>query len=44
MTIPEAYGGSGNFAPPYAMIVEDSRGWISISGVINTHFIGSYLP
>jgi alkylation response protein AidB-like acyl-CoA dehydrogenase len=28
----------------YAMIVEElSRGWISISGVINTHFIGSYL-
>ena len=28
----------------YAMIVEElSRGWISISGVVNTHFIGSYL-
>jgi alkylation response protein AidB-like acyl-CoA dehydrogenase len=28
----------------YVMIVEElSRGWISISGVINTHFIGSYL-
>jgi alkylation response protein AidB-like acyl-CoA dehydrogenase len=28
----------------YAMIVEDlSRGWISISGIVNTHFIGSYL-
>src|SRR5919202_253047 len=27
-----------------AMIVEElSRGWISISGVVNTHFIGSYL-
>src|SRR3990170_1930771 len=26
------------------MIVEQlSRGWISISGVVNTHFIGSYL-
>jgi alkylation response protein AidB-like acyl-CoA dehydrogenase len=26
------------------MIVEElSRGWISISGIINTHFIGSYL-
>ncbi len=26
----------------YAMIVEElSRGWISISGVVNTHFIGS---
>ena len=28
----------------YTMIVEElSRGWISISGVVNTHFIGSYL-
>jgi alkylation response protein AidB-like acyl-CoA dehydrogenase len=28
----------------YVMIVEElSRGWISISGIINTHFIGSYL-
>jgi alkylation response protein AidB-like acyl-CoA dehydrogenase len=28
----------------YAMIVEElSRGWISISGVVNTHFMGSYM-
>ena len=28
----------------YAMIVEElSRGWISVSGIVNTHFIGSYL-
>jgi alkylation response protein AidB-like acyl-CoA dehydrogenase len=28
----------------YSMIVEElSRGWISISGIVNTHFIGSYL-
>ena len=28
----------------YAMIVEElSRGWICISGIVNTHFIGSYL-
>ena len=28
----------------YVMIVEElSRGWISISGIVNTHFIGSYL-
>jgi alkylation response protein AidB-like acyl-CoA dehydrogenase len=28
----------------YELIVEElSRGWISISGVVNTHFIGSYL-
>ena len=28
----------------YAMIVEElSRGWISVAGIVNTHFIGSYL-
>ena len=44
VTIPEEYGGMGLDLSTYAMIVEElSRGWISISGVINTHFIGSYL-
>src|SRR5919108_2670664 len=44
VTIPEDYGGMGLDLTTYAMIVEElSRGWISISGVINTHFIGSYL-
>src|SRR6201747_1922674 len=44
VTIPEEYGGLGLDLTTYAMIVEElSRGWISISGVINTHFIGSYL-
>src|SRR6202161_4921333 len=44
VTIPEEYGGVGLDLTTYAMIVEElSRGWISISGVINTHFIGSYL-
>src|SRR6188472_436870 len=44
VTIPEAYGGMGLDLTTYAMIVEElSRGWISISGIINTHFIGSYL-
>jgi alkylation response protein AidB-like acyl-CoA dehydrogenase len=42
--IPEEYGGMGLDLTTYVMIVEElSRGWISISGVINTHFIGSYL-
>ncbi len=42
--IPEEYGGMGLDLTTYAMIVEElSRGWISISGVVNTHFIGSYL-
>src|SRR5262245_55657748 len=44
VTIPEQYGGMGLDLTTYAMIVEElSRGWISISGVVNTHFIGSYL-
>jgi len=44
VTIPEEYGGMGLDLTTYTMIVEElSRGWISISGIINTHFIGSYL-
>ena len=44
VTIPEDYGGMGLDLTTYAMIVEElSRGWISISGVVNTHFMGSYL-
>jgi len=44
ITIPEEYGGLGLDLTTYAMVVEElSRGWISISGVINTHFIGTYL-
>ncbi len=44
VTIPEEYGGMGLDLTTYTLIVEElSRGWISISGVVNTHFIGSYL-
>jgi alkylation response protein AidB-like acyl-CoA dehydrogenase len=44
VTIPDGYGGMGLDLTTYAMIVEElSRGWISISGIVNTHFIGSYL-
>src|SRR3982751_833456 len=44
VTIPEERGGMGLDLTTYAMIVEElSRGWISISGIVNTHFIGSYL-
>ncbi|MDP2712254.1 MAG: acyl-CoA dehydrogenase family protein [Solirubrobacteraceae bacterium] len=44
VTIPEEYGGMGLDLTTYVMIVEElSRGWISISGIVNTHFIGSYL-
>jgi alkylation response protein AidB-like acyl-CoA dehydrogenase len=44
VTIPEEYGGMGLDLTTYAMIVEElSRGWISVLGIVNTHFIGSYL-
>src|SRR5881392_3541611 len=44
ITIPEEYGGLGLDLTTYTMVVQElSRGWISISGIINTHFIGSYL-
>jgi alkylation response protein AidB-like acyl-CoA dehydrogenase len=44
VTIPDQYGGMELDLTTYAMIVEElSRGWISISGIVNTHFIGSYL-
>jgi len=44
ITVPEEYGGLGLDLTTYTMVVEElSRGWISISGIINTHFIGTYL-
>ena len=44
VTIPEEWGGLGLDLTTYALIVEElSRGWISLSGVINTHFIASYM-
>src|SRR3954467_2717717 len=44
VTIPEEHGGMGLDLTTYAMIVEElSRGWISISGIVTPHFIGSYL-
>jgi alkylation response protein AidB-like acyl-CoA dehydrogenase len=42
--IPEEFGGSGLDYQTYAMCCEEiARGWMSITGVINTHFIVSYL-
>jgi alkylation response protein AidB-like acyl-CoA dehydrogenase len=42
--IAEQYGGSGLDFETYAMCCEEiARGWMSITGVINTHFIVSYL-
>src|SRR3954467_12438919 len=44
VTIPEEYGGMGLDLAAHPAIVEElSRGWISVSGIVNTHFIGSYL-
>jgi alkylation response protein AidB-like acyl-CoA dehydrogenase len=43
-TIPEEHGGLGLDLTTYALIVEElSRGWISLSGVLNTHFIASFM-
>ena len=39
-TIPEEYGGLGLDLTTYALAVcELSRGWMSVSGIVNTHFI-----
>src|ERR1700755_2417376 len=44
LTIPEQYGGLGESLLTYALVVEElARGWMSLSGIINTHFIVAYL-
>jgi alkylation response protein AidB-like acyl-CoA dehydrogenase len=44
VTIPEEYGGLGLDLTTYACIqVELSRGWMSLSGVLNTHFISAWM-
>jgi alkylation response protein AidB-like acyl-CoA dehydrogenase len=44
LTIPEEYGGLGESLLTYALCVEEiSRGWMSISGIVNTHFIVAYM-
>src|SRR5881409_2295442 len=44
LMIPEDYGGLGESLLTYALCVEElSRGWMSISGIINTHFIVAYM-
>jgi alkylation response protein AidB-like acyl-CoA dehydrogenase len=44
LTIDERYGGLGESLLTYALVVEEiARGWMSISGIINTHFIVAYL-
>ncbi len=44
LTIPEEYGGLGESLLTYALIVEEiARGWMSVSGIVNTHFIVAYM-
>ena len=44
LMIPQEYGGLGESLLTYALCVEElARGWMSISGVINTHFIVAYM-
>ena len=44
LTIPEEYGGLGESLLTYALVVEEiARGWMSVSGIINTHFIVAYM-
>jgi alkylation response protein AidB-like acyl-CoA dehydrogenase len=44
LTIAEEHGGLGESLLTYALVVEElARGWMSISGIVNTHFIVAYL-
>ena len=44
LMIPVEYGGLGESLLTYALCVEElARGWMSVSGVINTHFIVAYM-
>lgn len=44
LMIPEGYGGLGESLLTYALCVEEiARGWMSVSGIVNTHFIVAYM-
>jgi alkylation response protein AidB-like acyl-CoA dehydrogenase len=44
LTIPEEYDGLGASLLLYALAVEEiARGWMSVSGIINTHFIVAHM-
>ena len=44
LMIGEEHGGLGESLLTYALVVEElSRGWMSLSGIINTHFMLAYL-
>src|SRR5262249_24087765 len=43
-TIPQEYGGLGLDVTTYAMVVEElCKGWMSLSGVLNTHLMLAYM-
>ncbi|MES9607745.1 acyl-CoA dehydrogenase family protein [Actinomadura sp. NPDC000929] len=44
LTIAEEHGGLGESLLTYALVVEElSRGWMSVSGIVNTHFIVAWM-
>jgi alkylation response protein AidB-like acyl-CoA dehydrogenase len=44
LTIPEEFGGLGESLLTYALVVEEiARGWMSVSGIVNTHFIVAHM-
>src|SRR3954452_11703931 len=44
LMVPEEFGGLGESLLTYVLAVEEiARGWMSVSGVINTHFIVAYM-
>jgi butyryl-CoA dehydrogenase len=44
ITIPEEYGGLGLDLLTYSLVIKElSRGWISLSGVVNTHFMAAWM-
>lgn len=44
LMIPAEFGGVGESLLTYALCVEElARGWMSVSGVLNTHFIVAYM-
>jgi alkylation response protein AidB-like acyl-CoA dehydrogenase len=44
LMIPEGYDGLGQSLLTYALAVEEiARGWMSVSGIINTHFIVAWM-
>ncbi|MFB4318806.1 acyl-CoA dehydrogenase family protein [Actinomadura sp. 21ATH] len=44
LVIDEEYGGLGASLLTYALVVEElARGWMSVSGIVNTHFIVAWM-